>query len=144
MTHPVHVLVERRRARRRCLLDEHGISAVRVRPGCDAVLLDVSAGGALVQSSHRLMPGSSIDVQLLVWGRRLLVRGRVLRCEVSALGPAGPIYCGALNFDRTLAWLTDGARSVYRVPPAEDVTFADERGPATPHSPTQHSVSSSS
>lgn len=144
MSNTLPVPAERRRSRRRSLLDEHGIAAVRVRPGCDAALVDVSAGGALVETAHRLLPGASIDVQLLVRGRRVLVRGRVLRCEVSALGPAGPIYRGALNFDRALSWLTDSARHVYRVPAAEDGAFPDDRGAATRHGPTRSDVMSPS
>jgi hypothetical protein len=136
-----HVLADRRRSRRRRLLDEHGITAVRVRPGCDAAVIDVSAGGTLVESPHRLMPGSSLDVQLLVRNRRIIVHSRVIRCEVSELGRSGPIYRGALNFDRPLSWLADGARPVYRVPTAEDDAFPDERGDTTPQGATPQDIS---
>jgi hypothetical protein len=132
------LLAERRRSRRRCLLDEHGITTVRVRPGCDAALIDVSAGGALLESPHRLLPGSSIDIHLLVRNRRIVVRSRVLRCEISALGPWGPSYRGALNFDRPLTWLADGARHVYRLPTVEGSAFLDERGASTPQAGGAH------
>jgi hypothetical protein len=115
-----------------------------VRPGSDAALIDVSAGGALVETPHRLMPGSSIDVQLVVRSRRVLIRGRVLRCEISELGPCGPIYRGALNFDRTLSWLTDGARCVYPVPTADDRLLRNERASITRHGLTQGDTSSPS
>jgi hypothetical protein len=132
MKNPLDVPAERRRSQRRSLLDEHGITAVRIRPGCEAALVDVSAGGALVETTHRLMPGTSIDVQLHVRSRRVLVRGRVLRSEISKLGPSGPTYRGALNFDRTLPWLSVGAPLGYAVPAAATGGFFDDRGDATP------------
>jgi hypothetical protein len=78
------------------------------------------------------MPGTSIDVQLHVRSRRVLVRGRVLRSEISKLGPWGPIYRGALNFDRMLSWLGGGAPLGYAVPTTDHGGFLNERGDATP------------
>jgi hypothetical protein len=138
--HDPNLQIERRRSRRRWLLDEHGITAVRVRPGCDAALVDVSSGGALVETTHRLMPGTSIEVQLHVRSRRVLVRGRVLRSEVSRLGLGGPMYRAALNFDRTLPWLTAGTPPGYAVPMVEGGAILDERGAATPQHHAQPST----
>jgi hypothetical protein len=41
-------------------LEKHGIVSACVRPGYRARLIDVSAGGALIETSHRLLPGTSV------------------------------------------------------------------------------------
>jgi hypothetical protein len=81
----------------------------RVLPGKDVTIVNVSARGALVETQHRLLPGS--PVELLVEGDpgRATVRGRVLRCFVSGVRSAGVSYRGAIGFDGDLRWLDDPA-----------------------------------
>jgi DNA-binding NtrC family response regulator len=55
---------ERRRGRRACDPAEHGILCVRIRPGHPAALLDVSADGALIETAHRLLPGTIVVLHL--------------------------------------------------------------------------------
>jgi hypothetical protein len=85
--------------------DEHGVVSARVRPGHDVSLLDLSAGGALVESDRRLSPGSSVELQLEGASRRTVVRGRVLRCSVAQVHADSICYRGAISFDRHLPWL---------------------------------------
>lgn len=80
----------------------------RVRPGLDVTLVDLSAGGALVETVHRLLPGSAIELKLDSGEKRAAVRGRVLRCVVSRLCAEAVWYRGAIGFDRHLPWLADG------------------------------------
>ncbi len=125
---------DRRRSRRRALLDEHGILTVCVRPGQEASLVDVSAAGALLETGRRLLPGTAIELHVGIRGRRALVRGRVLRCAVSDLaGGGGPRYRAAINFDQPLSWLADGARSGYELPADDRLREVDERAEATPY-----------
>jgi hypothetical protein len=107
-------LVERRRAGRASGVEAHGIVCARVRPGHDASIVDVSAAGALVETRHRLLPGSSIELYLQTPDQRASVRGRVVRCAVSHLHPSSLSYRGALEFDRQVAWLNYGE---VRLPP---------------------------
>ena len=55
---------DRRGTRRIETLEEHGIVSACVRPGHRARLIDVSAGGALIETTHRLLPGASVELQV--------------------------------------------------------------------------------
>ncbi len=95
--------MERRQALRVADLHGHWLGAARIWPGRDVTVVNVSTGGALVEGDARLAPGMSVDLQLTAPGGRLLVRGRVLRCYVSALGRHGVVrYRGAVVFERPL------------------------------------------
>jgi hypothetical protein len=124
---------DRRRSRRRALLDEHGILSVRVRPGQEAALIDVSASGALLESACRLLPGTAIELQIGIRGRRAPIRARVLRCAISDLAAAGPRYRAAVNFDRPLSWLVEAARPGYALPLDLLGQGLAEGAEATPH-----------
>ena len=112
-------VVERRLTRRRQSVEEHGIVSARVRPGIDASVVDVSAAGALIETHHRLLPGTSIEIHFDQDKRLPAVRGRVLRCAVAHLEPDSVCYRGAVLFDRHLPWLTDDSGRGYSVPNAE-------------------------
>ena len=98
---------ERRSGRRRDAFDEHRIVSACVRPGHPARLIDVSAGGALIETSHRLLPGASVELQVDMGTNRTNVRGRVVRCAVVRLRPTWVCYRGAIAFDRHLPWIVD-------------------------------------
>jgi hypothetical protein len=96
----------------------HGIVSARVRPGHDVRVIDVGGGGALIEGPCRLLPGSSVELQLATTGRRIVMRGRILRCAVAALRATGVCYRGAIGFDGHLRWTTDGGCE-YPLPHAE-------------------------
>jgi hypothetical protein len=98
---------DRRLTRRHADGDGHGIVATRVRPGHRAKLIDVSAGGALIETTHRLLPGTSIELHVETRSHRTNVRGRVLRCAIVFVRPSWVCYRGAIGFDRHLPWLLD-------------------------------------
>jgi hypothetical protein len=114
---------ERRHAPRHRAVAEHGIRGARVRPGYDVAIVDVSARGALVETTRRLLPGALIDLQLEFGDGVKIVRGRVLRSAVSAVQPGALLYRAAVLFDRVLPCLSDG--NELPAPPL------DERAPAT-------------
>jgi hypothetical protein len=112
-------IVERRLTRRQQSIAEHGIVAVRVRPGISASVVDVSAAGALIETSQRLLPGTSVEI-CFDQGKRLPpVRGLVLRCAVAHLGPDQVSYRGAILFDRRVTWLAEPRHDGYSVPSGE-------------------------
>ena len=98
---------DRRGARRLEAFDDHRIVSACVRPGHRARLIDVSAGGALIETSHRLLPGSSVELQVDTGTDRASVRGRVLRCAVVRVRPTWVCYRGAIAFDRHLPWFVE-------------------------------------
>ena len=95
---------ERRRHVRRAAADLGWLRAARLRPGLEAMLADVSPGGALVETGTRLRPGMKTVLQLTTADGESRVSGEVVRAWVSAIQPdRGVIYRGALRFDRAMA-----------------------------------------
>lgn len=104
-----HGVAERRRMRRIERVDQHRIIGTRIRPGHLARIVDVSAGGALIETMYRLLPGTSVELQVETDTRQTRVRGEVLRSAVVKIRPDGVCYRGAIRFDRHLPWFTDAA-----------------------------------
>jgi hypothetical protein len=89
----------------------HDATRATLRPGCPVLLVDFSAGGALVEASRPLRPGARVHLQLVTGVRTFVLTACVLRCAVWSLDPfEGVIYRGALKFeDRSeLFWEADG------------------------------------
>ena len=121
---------ERRTAPRRRTVAEHGIETARVRPGREAAVLNVSSGGILIETMHRLLPGATVELQLWLADRRTSIRGRVLRSTVACLRQGPVVYRGAVHFDRPLAPFPhiDG----YAVPSPNATEIRHGREDATP------------
>ena len=120
---------DRRLERRRRVVDEHGIVSARVRGGHEVSIVDVSAAGALIETTHRLLPGSSVDLQLTTSHGTVVVRGRVLRSAVSRLGATIVWYRGAIHLHRQLSWAGECSRATgYPVPTAETPLPSGARG----------------
>jgi PilZ domain len=100
---------ERRQTPRLGQMEEHRIIATRVRPGHLARIIDVSAGGALIETMFRLLPGTSVELQVETNTRQTSMRGEVLRCTVVKVRPNGVCYRGAIRFDRHLPWFVEEA-----------------------------------
>jgi hypothetical protein len=105
-----HSFPDRRGARRLDAFDQHQIVSACVRPGHRVRLIDVSSGGALIETNHRLLPGTSVELQVETGTARASVRGQVLRCGVVRLRPTWVCYRGAIVFDRHLPWFVDERR----------------------------------
>ena len=111
--------VERRRNRRHAHGDGYRVLFARVRPGHEVSIIDLSAGGVLVESSRRLLPGLPIELHLRSDRRSEVVRGRILRCAVARVRSNAICYRGAIAFDRHLPWFVDEESGGYAVPGAE-------------------------
>jgi hypothetical protein len=116
---------ERRAADRRFGVREHGIGHVRVRPGHHAVLVDLSTGGALVETTHRLLPGAIVEIQIETPDSRTAIRGRVLRSVVWQLRAAAVTYRGAIRFDVPLVLMAEAKARPER---ADDTHARDAAG----------------
>lgn len=98
-----------RRAERR--YPAHVLSSVvrvRVRPGIQATLIDMSPISAQLETGRRLIHGSFVHVQFLSDRGVTTVRARVVRNHVGTLSACLIRYRSAVRFDRRLSWhLTD-------------------------------------
>lgn len=72
--------------------------AIRLRTGDPLLLVNVAPGGALVDSFRRLLPGTTVALQVTTDGRPLVLSARVVRCWVHALGSDGVLYRSGLAF----------------------------------------------
>lgn len=93
-------LIERRRERRCAGGGAHWQPFALLRPGQPVTLLNISARGALVESSARLRPGAHTELQLAGSQSRTSVRGRLERCHVATLAPLR--YRGVMLFDERI------------------------------------------
>ena len=105
--------------------------SARVRPGKCVTIVDVSASGALVETSHRLIPGASVELHLETEHRRLTVRGHILRCYVARVRSMAVCYRGAIRFDCGLPWLPDFESDGNSVPDSENRRGQPPRADAT-------------
>jgi len=122
---------DRRRDQRRHTIAQHGIARARVRPGHDVTLVDVSAGGVLIETARRLLPGSCVEILLADGVRSATVRGQVLRCAVAQLQATSITYRGAIGFDRDLSWFLARDGNGYHVPDGQTAAAPAERAEAT-------------
>jgi hypothetical protein len=108
--------VAERRARARLSCAEATPAVLcRIRPGHPADVLDLSSGGALLETRRRLSPGSVIDIQWEADGRRHLTRAQVMRCEVAAVLPDTIVYRAAVRFERDLPFAPDRGGAAWQV-----------------------------
>ena len=96
------IVRERRVSPRVPALTIEGMERARLRPGRTAHIVDVSAGGALIETDWRLLPGMRVEMQLGEPVTLFRVAGRVLRCHVTLLDRERIRYRGALMFDELL------------------------------------------
>jgi hypothetical protein len=110
----------------------HDIVNARVRPGRQVAVVDISSGGALIETSHRLLPGTSVELHVEQLERSVTVRGRVLRCAVARVQATSLSYRGAIAFDRHLPWFVNEQAAGYLVHTHESRTGNAFRADATP------------
>jgi hypothetical protein len=73
-------------------------------------VVDVSAGGALLDAGRPLRPGTEVEVQFERADARVRLAGRVIRCGVIAIDPeCGPTYRAGVAFNEPFEWAREGA-----------------------------------
>lgn len=101
-------------------------------------LINISRGGALVESEAIMRPGVTVCIRLVAADAVFLLRGRVTRSRISSLRGPVPSYESAISFTNDLSILVENADVLLRDPePAcappegEPVTVEPGRGPAS-------------
>jgi hypothetical protein len=90
-----------RRAHPRLTVSElRGFRTARIKNGPRVTLIDLSVGGALLESDNRLCPGSVLALEL-VGSSQIVVPLRVVRSQIASLRE-GALYRGACAFKRPL------------------------------------------
>ena len=89
-----------RRIDARFALPRTAITRATLRPGCAVRVVNLSAGGALVQADQPIRPGARVHFQIVTTVRAFALVARVLRCAVWTLDPHdGATYRGGLQFE---------------------------------------------
>lgn len=101
--------LERRRHPRLIRVEWDGPVQARIRPGHDVVVIDLSHSGALVETSRRLTPGATAELQLEVVNGRHTTRAAVVRSYVCLLAADQLLFRTALEFERPVPWLREEA-----------------------------------
>jgi hypothetical protein len=81
--------------------DLHWLRGARIKYGADARVIDLSAGGVLLETKGALAPESNVIVELTGADGAILIPSRVLRCRAASLGEILK-YQGACAFKRPL------------------------------------------
>lgn len=92
-----------RRAHRRLTVSELSwLKHARIKYGPDVSLIDLSVGGAQIETTTSPpQPGSTVVIELAAGKRTWPVPARVLRCRIASLAPHA-IYRGAVAFKKPL------------------------------------------
>jgi hypothetical protein len=94
---------DRRRASRRPLMDIPWLKSVRLPWGLEVGIVNVSTSGILFESTSKIAPGSSVDLQLIGSGiTGVSMPARLIRTDVATVDRIGVKYRTAAAFDREL------------------------------------------
>ena len=76
---------------------------MRLSPGDVVTLVNLSASGILVEGKTRFVPGTRLTVNFEGPAALARAKGRVVRCQVSAIGEGGSLqYQSAIAFDEAI------------------------------------------
>jgi hypothetical protein len=126
-------LLKDRRSDPRYDWSSEDISQATLRPGCVVHVVDLSAGGALVQATRPLRPGARLHFHLVLRRRSFGLVAHVLRCAVWTLDSReGVTYRGALQFEERCELFWETGTQIGSEIPAQAVADADEEGIAYP------------
>jgi hypothetical protein len=76
-------------------------SAPRVRPGRDVTIVNIAERGALVETTCRLLPGSSVELSIATIGGPIAVRGRIAHAAVFRLHADLVVFRSGVEFVST-------------------------------------------
>jgi hypothetical protein len=109
---------ERRRYPRVVPTDGRAPAVARLRPGREALVVNLSRGGACVDAASPLRPGHPVDIRLTLSDWHWHGEAQVLRCQVSALPREQKVrYRAGLAFSTPVAG-EEAACSACLPPPA--------------------------
>ena len=111
---------ERRQTPRLTTTECEWLTVVRLLPGREARVVNLSSTGALVETPARLLPGTGVSLLLGAPDWRQVIDALIVRCAVCALIPEdGARYRAGLLFRCEVAFPRGGCG--YQVPDAVEV-----------------------
>ena len=114
------------------------ITGIRLSPGDEADLVNVSASGILVESAMRYAPGVTLTIHFDGSFPTKQIKGRVVRCQVSAITRRGALqYQTGLSFERRLELGIAASESASTDEQPAQTPAADPGSAATTDEPTE-------
>lgn len=83
------------------------LRAARLGPGIRVSIVDLSSGGALIETNSRLEIGAVVSLTLINDRGTQTAALRILRCSLASI-KSGPVYRGAGKFEHPLVIPTEG------------------------------------
>jgi hypothetical protein len=123
---------ERRRTHRFPATAIPGLKTVNLGTGPEVELVNISRGGALVESLTRLTPSSNISLRLLAGESSFVIRGRVLRSQVAGFLGSMLKYRSAIQFTQEFVLLPEVESPVSDAEPRISPQSAGSSPAATP------------
>ena len=99
-------IVNKRQYARLSLENTPALKGITLTQGNTACVIDISRGGALIETDVRLCPQTKIGFKVLTDNGDFRVTGTVLRSSIKSLKGA-PIYLSAIVFENPLTILDD-------------------------------------
>ena len=81
------------------------LKSVRLVAGPEVTLINISRGGALIETEAHLVPHSSVAIRLVAADAVFLLHGKVLRSRASSFQGSTLLYQSAIAFDKELSIL---------------------------------------
>lgn len=124
---------DRRAHRRQRAEDLRWLRQARLGGGHPVAIVDLSSGGALIDSPIPLRPDSKLTLEIEGRGFNKAIQFRVVRCQIGSLRPGQTIYRGACEFTNRIELPTEQPGSARVLYPGRFgvVDTAQPRGTAT-------------
>jgi len=74
------------------------LKSVHFGEGPEIKLINISTGGALIETQEPMSPGSSVSLRVVTTEAVHLLKGRILRCDTSTIGEGSVFQC-AITFN---------------------------------------------
>jgi hypothetical protein len=100
-------VVNRRQAHRFDASSISSLKSVHLGEGPEIKLINISMGGALIETQERMSPGSSVSLRVVTTEAVHLIEGRILRCNANTIGE-GSVFQSAVTFNKDFTILPLG------------------------------------
>jgi hypothetical protein len=127
--------VDRRKAERLEPSALPSLKGVRLVPGSEIRLINISSGGALLESSDRILPDAKLCIRLIAEDALYFLRGRVLQSRAALSGTSLTYEC-RVAFDQEFSLLSSNpddhlaAAKPVDPPPSQEAAAPHETWPA--------------
>jgi hypothetical protein len=88
------------------------LKSARLSDGTELNLINISRGGALIESESRMIPGLTICIRMVAADALLMIRGRILRSKAKQIRGSTIVYQSAIAFDEDFSLLTEDHEEV--------------------------------